>query len=182
MRPGHSEESCDGDDSLCSSNNYDNSSTSTRGADNAHLSGDGGGEDSISSGTRFAQQSCSLTATPEEEGESSDESDGSSNSGETATERDGRGSQRVAAEARRRRRQRSSPESEGTDTSSDSENNGSKIGGGGRDAREERNGPQPIGRQNQRGEIDGIPDPSIVDWEVAVVMAATSADDMVSVY
>ncbi|CAM9876272.1 unnamed protein product, partial [Ectocarpus fasciculatus] len=46
-----------------------------------------------------------------------------------------------------------------------------------------RGGVQMLGRQHQLpGGIDGMPDPSIVDWEVAVVRASTNAEDMVEKY
>ncbi|CAM9093459.1 unnamed protein product, partial [Hapterophycus canaliculatus] len=180
VRLGHSEESFEGDRSLCSSSNNNSSLASTGSTDNAHQSGSG---DSYSSGgTRFAQQSSSLTTTLEEGGEGSDESDVSSNSNDTVTEETGSGSRRAAAKVRRRRPPRSSLEYEGTSTGSDSESDVHKNGGVDGAARKERNGAQLIVKHNQRGEIEGIPDPSIVDWEVAVVMAATSADDMVEKY
>lgn len=53
----------------------------------------------------------------------------------------------------------------------DSNDSGRRGGGGG------SGGLQALGKQ--RGDIERLPDPSLVDWEVAVVRASSSVDDMV---
>lgn len=166
----HADESADGSSSLRSSegstNNHNNKSSESMGSDQSRH-GDCSLGSSLST-SRFGQQLSSLAATPEEEGgESSDES-GTSSSDEENSDKSRR------AKERRSQKHRSAPGFKGTsvgfESSADSNDPGRRGGGG-------SGASLAFGRQ--RGDIERMPDPSIVDWEVAVVMASNGADDMV---
>ncbi|CBN77747.1 conserved unknown protein [Ectocarpus siliculosus] len=123
----------------------------------------------------------SLGSTPEEdEDDTSSDSDGGRNDNSTA---DGSGSSwTTATKSRRHRQQRSSSVSEATSTSSESDGGLSNEQASWRRGKR-RGGVQMFGRQHQPpAGIDGMPDPSVVDWEVAVVRASANADEMVERY
>lgn len=177
--PEHADESGDGDSSIRNSegspngsSGHGNSFAKSNGNDadthQGHAREWGDGSNSISSGA--SRLMSSLEATPEEEGgESSDESDTTSSTDEDISDESGR-----SAKKRRSRKHRGLPGMDGTSvtlgSSTDSNDPGRRGGGG-------NGGKQVFGRQ--RGEIDRMPDPSVVDWEVAVVMASNSGEDMV---
>lgn len=122
----------------------------------------------------------SLGSTPEEdEDETSSESDSGSNDNSTAN---GSGSSWTrATKSRRHRQQRSSSVSEATSASSESGGGLSNEQASWRRGKR-RGGVQMFGRQHQPpAGIDGMPDLSVVDWEVAVVRASANADEMVCV-
>ncbi|CAM9995550.1 unnamed protein product [Ectocarpus sp. 13 AM-2016] len=123
----------------------------------------------------------SLDSTPEEdEDQTSSESDSGSNANSTA---DGSGSSWTrATKSRRHRQQRSPSVSEATSTSSESDGGLSNERASWR-RRKRRGGVQMFGRQHQPpAGVGGMPDPSVVDWEVAVVRASANADEMVERY
>ncbi|CAM9234741.1 unnamed protein product [Ectocarpus sp. 4 AP-2014] len=123
----------------------------------------------------------SLGSTPEEdEDENSSESDSGGNDNSTA---DGSGSSWTrATKSRRHRQQRGSSVSEATSASSESDGGFSNEQASWRRGKR-RGGVQMFGRQHQPpAGIGGMPDPSVVDWEVAVVRASANADEMVERY
>lgn len=174
--PEHADESADGDSQgSINGNNNSNNNLSTSSGSNAdsYQHRRGGGDRSSnslgSSTSRFPQQLSSLEATPEEEGgESSDESYTSSNEEDTM-DKSGR-----SAKERRSRQHRSTPGLEGSTATLESSTGSNDLR---RRAGGSSTSSQTFGRQ--RGDIEKMPDPSLVDWEVAVVMASSSADDMV---
>eukprot|EP00752_Nemacystus_decipiens_P010361 g9231.t1 len=123
---------------------------------------EGGSSKTPSSRTPRLTPVSSLEAAPEEQGEeSSDESGNICTTDEDTSNTCGR-----SARERRSRKHRDSPGVEGSSISLESSTS--------------NNSRRAFGRP--RRDSERMPDPSIVDWEVAVVMASNSGDDMVENY